>query len=145
MSTRYIFIQLQGPVQTSLHSCALPNWCKYGKRVVSESLFGPAVSVWCGKSVKFNRVCQTFVELNLGSTHGAPSESDVTPVLLQSRNYSISFGTWKVWCLNQASLCRLTASTLRQLDNFVLLKNLRKQAVIINTASGFPTKWHLRN
>ena len=39
--------------------------------------FGTAVSVWCGKSVKFNRVCQTFVELNLGSTHGAPSESDV--------------------------------------------------------------------
>ena len=39
--------------------------------------FGTAVLVWCGKSVKFNRVCQTFVELNLGSTHGTPSESDV--------------------------------------------------------------------
>ena len=33
--------------------------------------FGAAVLVWCGKRVKFNRVCQTFVELNLGLTHGA--------------------------------------------------------------------------
>ena len=38
--------------------------------------FGTAVLVSCGKSVKFDRVCRTFVELNLGSTHGAPSESD---------------------------------------------------------------------
>ena len=36
--------------------------------------FGMAVLVWCGKSVKFDRVCRTFVELNLGSTHGTPSE-----------------------------------------------------------------------
>ena len=35
--------------------------------------FGTAVLVWCGKSVKFDRVCRTFVELNLGSTHGTPS------------------------------------------------------------------------
>ena len=28
-----------------------------------------------------------------GSTHGAPSESDVAPVSLQSRTYSIRFGT----------------------------------------------------
>ena len=42
--------------------------------------FGTAVLVWCGKSVKFDRVCLTFVELNLGSTHGTPSESDVAPV-----------------------------------------------------------------
>ena len=47
--------------------------------------FGTAVLVWCGKSVKFDRVCRTFVELNLGSTHGTPSESDVAPVSLQSR------------------------------------------------------------
>ena len=47
--------------------------------------FGTAVLVWCGKSVKFDRVCRTFVELNLGSTHGMPSESDVAPVSLQSR------------------------------------------------------------
>ena len=47
--------------------------------------FGMAVLVWCGKSVKFDRVCRTFVELNLGSTHGTPSESDVAPVSLQSR------------------------------------------------------------
>ena len=26
--------------------------------------FGTAVLVWCGKSVKFDRVCRTFVELN---------------------------------------------------------------------------------
>ena len=38
--------------------------------------FGTAGLVWCGKSVKFDRVSRTFVELNLGSTHGAPSESD---------------------------------------------------------------------
>ena len=55
--------------------------------------FGTAVLVWCGKSVKFDRVCQTFVELNLGSTHGTPSESDVAPVSLQSRTYSVTFGT----------------------------------------------------
>ena len=51
--------------------------------------FGTAVLVWCGKSVKFDRVCRTFVELNLGSTHGTPSESDVAPVSLQSRTYSV--------------------------------------------------------
>ena len=55
--------------------------------------FGRAVLVWCGKSVKFDRVCQTFVELNLGSTHGTPSESDVAPASLQSRTYSVRFGT----------------------------------------------------
>ena len=67
------------------------------------SQFGKAVLVWCDKSVKFDRVCRTFVELNLGSTHGAPSESDVTPMLLQTRTYSIRFLPWKVWRLNQAS------------------------------------------
>ena len=46
--------------------------------------FGTAVLVWCGKSVKLDRVCRTFVELNLGSTHGTPSESDVAAVSLQS-------------------------------------------------------------
>ena len=66
--------------------------------------FGTAVLVWCGKSVKFDRVCRTFVELNLGSTHGTPSESDVAPVSLQSRIYSVRFGTWKVRRLNQASV-----------------------------------------
>ena len=64
--------------------------------------FGAAVLVWCGKSVKFDRVCRTFVELNLGSTHGTPSESNVAPVSLQSRTYSVRFGTWKVRRLNQA-------------------------------------------
>ena len=46
--------------------------------------FGTEVFVWCGKSVKFDRVCRTFVELNLAWTHSAPSESDVAPVSLQS-------------------------------------------------------------
>ena len=53
---------------------------------------------------KFDRVCQTFVELNLGSTHGVPSESDVVPVLLENRTYSVRFGTLKVRRLNQALL-----------------------------------------
>ena len=64
--------------------------------------FGTAVLVWCGKSVKFDRVCRTFVELNLGSTHGTPSESDVAPLSPQSRTYSVRFGTLKVRRLNQA-------------------------------------------
>ena len=40
-------------------------------------------------SLKFDRVCRTFVELNLGSTHGASSESDVAVVSLQSRSYYV--------------------------------------------------------
>ena len=55
--------------------------------------FGTALLVWCGKSVKLDRVCRTFVELNLGSTHGTPSESDVAPVSPQSRTSSVRFGT----------------------------------------------------
>ena len=53
------------------------------------SQFGTAVLVWCSKSVKFNKVFRTSVELNLGLTHGALPESDVTPVSLQSQTYSI--------------------------------------------------------
>ena len=41
--------------------------------------FGTAVLLWCGESVKFDRVCGTLVELNLGSRHGVPSESYVAP------------------------------------------------------------------
>ena len=52
---------------------------------------GTAVLVRCGKSVKFDRVCRTFDELNLSSTHSAPSESDVAPVSLQSRTNSVRF------------------------------------------------------
>ena len=33
---------------------------------------------------KFDRVCRTFVELYLSSTHGTPSKSDVAPVSLHS-------------------------------------------------------------
>ena len=57
------------------------------------SQFGTAVLVWFGKSIKFDRVGRTFVKLNFDATRGAPSESDVAPVSLQSRTYSISFGT----------------------------------------------------
>ena len=66
--------------------------------------FGTPVLVRCGKSVKFDRVCRTFDELNLSSTHSAPSESDVAPVSLQSRTNSVrfKFSTWKVRRLNQA-------------------------------------------
>ena len=66
---RRVFIHSRlafGPVQTPLHSCAEPNWwIKYGKRAASESIWYGSFS-WCGKSVKFDRVCLTFVELNLG-------------------------------------------------------------------------------
>ena len=63
-----------------------------GKRAASESIWYSSVSlVW--QKHKFDRVCQTFVELNLGWTPGAPSESDVMPVLLQIQNYSVRFGT----------------------------------------------------
>ena len=64
--------------------------------------FGTAVLVWRSKSVKFDRVCRTFVELNLGSTHGTPSESGVAPLSLQSQTYSVRLGTLKVRRLNQA-------------------------------------------
>ena len=64
--------------------------------------FGTAVLVWRGKSVKFDRVCRTFVELNLGSTHGTLSESGVAPLSLQSQTYSVRLGTLKVRRLNQA-------------------------------------------
>ena len=81
-----------GPVQTPLHSCAEPDELSTAKeRHLNQ--FGTAVLLWCGKSVKFDRVCRTFVELNLGSTHGTLSESDDAPVLLQSRTYSARFGT----------------------------------------------------
>ena len=58
-----------------------------------QNQFGTAVLVRCGKNVKFDRACPTFVELNLD--YGASSESDVAPVSLQSRTYSIRFGAWK--------------------------------------------------
>ena len=96
-----------GPVQTPLHSCAESNW--WFKSTAKEwclNQFATAVlvrygkSVWCGKSSTGSVV----VELNLCSTHGAPSESDIAPVSLQSRTYSVRFGTRKVRRLNQAWL-----------------------------------------
>ena len=87
------------------HSTHVPNLTDELSTAKERRLnqFGAAVLVWCCKSGKFDRVCRTFVELNLGSTHGAPSESDDAPVSLQSRTYSIRFGTRKVRRLNQAS------------------------------------------
>ena len=72
---------------------------------MSESIWFSSLSLlWQKRLVqqKFDRVCQTFVELNLGLTHGVPSESDVAPVLLENRTYSVRFGTLKVRHLNQA-------------------------------------------
>ena len=70
-------------VQTLLHSCAKPSWLRTAKERTCLDQFC-TVLVWCCKSIKFDRVRKTFVELNLGSTHGALSESDVTPVSHQS-------------------------------------------------------------
>ena len=88
----------------SFRSTHVPNLTDELSTAIKRRLnqFGTAVLVWCGKSVKFDKVFRTFVELNLGSTHGTPSESDVAPVSLQSRTYSVRFGTWKVRRLNQA-------------------------------------------
>ena len=103
--------QMHLQVRFRRHSTHVPNLTDELSTAKERRLnqFGAAVLVWCGKSVKFDRVCRTFVELNLGSTHGAPSESDVAPVSLQRRPYSIRFGrswfgTWEVRRLNQASL-----------------------------------------
>ena len=46
------------------------------------------------KSVKFVRVCDAFGELYLGTTYGAQSGSDVALVSIQSRTYSVRFGTY---------------------------------------------------
>ena len=40
---------------------------------------GTTVLVRRGKSIKFDRLCRTFVKLNIGSTHSVPSELDVAP------------------------------------------------------------------
>ena len=52
-------------------------------QLVRQFLFGAAKALRSTESV----------ELNLSLTHGALSESDVALVLLQSRTYSIRFGT----------------------------------------------------
>ena len=69
---------------------------QYGISVlVSQTSFGGETSGNVAKCRLFSlakqyRVCPTFVELNLGATHNAPSESDVAPVSL---SYSVRFGT----------------------------------------------------
>ena len=57
---------------------------------------------WCISTAKVRRLNQFGLLSNLGLTHGTPSESDVAPVSLQSRIYSVRFGTWQVRRLNQA-------------------------------------------
>ena len=61
--------------------------------------FGTAVLVRCGK--KFDRVCRSFVELNFGSTHGAPSESfdelRVSPERCGGANYGKRAESESVW------------------------------------------------
>ena len=74
---------IYGPVQTPLHSCAEPNWwiiISTAKERVWSNQFGTAER-------------RTFVELNLRSTRGGLSESDVAPVSLQSRPYSNQLGS----------------------------------------------------
>ena len=88
----------------STHVPNLADEISTAKERTCLNQFCTAVLVWCSKSIKFDRVCWTFVKLNLGSTHGAPSESDVTPVLLQSRTCSIRSGTWKVQCLTRPEM-----------------------------------------
>ena len=111
-------LDISGPVQSPLHSCAEPNlWIKYGKRAASESVwYGSFSQVRQKRLVRqtFDRVCRTFDELNLILTHSAPSESDVAPVSLQSRTYSVRFrfGTWKVRRLNQALVGSIDQFTL---------------------------------
>ena len=68
------------------------NYPEYGKEEASES-FGTAILVWWAKRVKFDRVCRTFVVLNLGSTNGAPSESNVAPVSLQVELIQLTLGS----------------------------------------------------
>ena len=46
------------------------------------------------------------MELLSNLTWAWPSESDVAPVTLQSQTYSIRFGWWQVWRLNQALFYR---------------------------------------
>ena len=74
------------------------EWCL--NQFATAVLVRYGKSVWCGKSSTGSVV----VELNLCSTHGVPSESDIAPVSLQSRTYSVRFGTGKVRRLNQAWL-----------------------------------------
>ena len=89
--------------------------------------------VWCGESVKFDWVCRTVVELNLGSTHGTPSESDVAPVSLQSRTYSFRFGTWKVRRLNQAlEVIRHQAGRIKTAERVFLKPSSSNRIVSLN-------------
>ena len=55
--------------------------------------FGTAVLVRCGKSVWCDKSSTESVELNLGLTHDVAYGSVVTPVSLQSRNFSVRFST----------------------------------------------------
>ena len=47
-----------GLVQTPLHSCAEPTEVLSTAKERRLNQFGMAVLIWCGKNVKFNRVCR---------------------------------------------------------------------------------------
>ena len=68
------------------------NYPEYGKKRHLNQ-FGTAILVWWAKRVKFDRVCRTFVELNLGSTLSTPSESDIGPVSLQVELIQLTLGS----------------------------------------------------
>ena len=55
--------------------------------------FSAAVLFGAAKALSWTESVKLLSNLYLGTTHGAPSESDVALVLLQSRTYSIRFGT----------------------------------------------------
>ena len=83
------------PIRSTPHFWLVKRF-QYGiSALVSQTSFGGETSGNVAKCRLFSlakqyRVCATFVELNLGATHDAPSESDVAPVSL---SYSVRFGT----------------------------------------------------
>ena len=85
--------QLTSQARFRRRSTRVPNLTDELSRAKERRLnqSGTAVLVRSGRSVKFDKVCRTFDELNLSSTHSAPSESDVAPVSLQSRTNSVRF------------------------------------------------------
>ena len=82
-----------GQVRPSLDAAPLMCWTYLMNWVQEKS--GVWISLvrqfWLGAAKRLSPT--ESVELNLGSTHAAPSEGDVTPVSIQSRTYSVRFST----------------------------------------------------
>ena len=111
----WVFYGISGPVQTLCHSCAQPNWwIKYGKRAASESVW---YSIFSYVLQKFDRVCQTIVKLNLGSTLSCQCCSKVELIQLGSAHekYGIwtrpepilnasEWGCFYDWCFNKTNM-----------------------------------------